>query len=79
MALKSKLQTILLISGAISPDPSRKPNATTWKRKLTSSMNIVTTKTIRETYKGINELKKGYQPLAYVIKKHDGTIVADIK
>ena len=42
-------------------------------------MNIVTTKTIRETYKGINELKKGYQPLAYVIKKHDGTIVADIK
>ena len=27
--------------------------------------------------KGINEFKKGYQLLAYVIKKHDGTIVAD--
>ena len=26
---------------------------------------------------GINEFKKGYQPRAYVIKKHDGTIVAD--
>ena len=30
---------------------------------------------IREMYKGINEFKKGYQPRAYVIKKHDGTIV----
>ena len=29
-------------------------------------------------YKGINEFKKGYQPRAYVIKKHDGKIVADI-
>ena len=29
-------------------------------------------------YKGINEIKKGYQPRAYVIQKHDGTIVADI-
>ena len=28
-------------------------------------------------YTGINEFKKGYQPRAYVIKKHDGTIVAD--
>ena len=28
-------------------------------------------------YKGINEFKKGYQPRAYVIKKVDGTIVAD--
>ena len=28
-------------------------------------------------YKGINEFKKGYQPRAYVIKKQDGTIVAD--
>ena len=28
-------------------------------------------------YKGINEFKKGYQPWAYVIKKHDGTIVVD--
>ena len=28
-------------------------------------------------YKGINELKKGYLPWAYVIKKDDGTIVAD--
>ena len=28
-------------------------------------------------YKGINEFKKGYQPHAYVIKKHDGTIVAE--
>jgi hypothetical protein len=35
------------------------------------------TKNIREMYKGINEFKKGYQPRAYVIKKHDGTIVAD--
>jgi hypothetical protein len=26
---------------------------------------------------GINEFKKGYQPRANVIKKHDGTIVAD--
>ena len=34
-------------------------------------------KNIREKYKGINEFKKGYQPRAYVIKKHDGTIVAD--
>ena len=31
----------------------------------------------REMYMGINEIKKGYQPRAYVIKKHDGTIVAD--
>ena len=28
-------------------------------------------------YKGINECKKGYQPRAFLIKKHDGTIVAD--
>ena len=34
-------------------------------------------KNIRKIYMGINELKQGYQPLAYVIKKHDGTIVAD--
>ena len=34
-------------------------------------------KNIREMYKGINESKKDYQPRAYVIKKHDGTIVAD--
>ena len=34
-------------------------------------------KNIWEMYKGINEFKKGYQPRAYVIKKDDGTIVAD--
>ena len=34
-------------------------------------------KNIRELYKGINEFKKGYHPRPYVIKKHDGTIVAD--
>ena len=34
-------------------------------------------KNIREIYKGINEFKKGYQPRAYVIKKHDGKIVAE--
>jgi hypothetical protein len=34
-------------------------------------------KNIREMYEGINEFKKVYQPRAYVIKKHDGTIVAD--
>ena len=34
-------------------------------------------KNIREMYKGINEFKKGYQPRAYVLKKHDSTIVAD--
>ena len=34
-------------------------------------------KNILVMYKGINEFKKGYQPRAYVIKKHDGTIVAD--
>ena len=34
-------------------------------------------KNIRETYKWINESKKSYQPRAYVIKKHDVTIVAD--
>ena len=28
-------------------------------------------------YKGINQFNKGYQPPAYVIKKHDGTIVAN--
>ena len=32
---------------------------------------------IREMYKSINELKNGYQPCAYVIKKDDGTIVAE--
>ena len=32
-------------------------------------------KNIREMYKWINEFKKGYQPRAYVIKKHDGIIV----
>ena len=35
-------------------------------------------KNIREMYKGINEFKKGYQPRPFVIKKHDGAIVADI-
>ena len=34
-------------------------------------------KNILEMYKGINEFKKGYQPRAFVIKKHSGTIVAD--
>jgi len=29
-------------------------------------------------YMGINEFKKSYRPLAYVIKKHDVKIVADI-
>jgi hypothetical protein len=33
-------------------------------------------KKIREMYKGINEFKKGYQPCTYVIKKHNGIIVA---
>ena len=32
---------------------------------------------IQQMYKGTNEFRKGYQPRAYVIKKHDGTIVAD--
>ena len=31
-------------------------------------------KNIRGMYNGINEFKKGYQPRAYVIKKHDDTI-----
>ena len=34
-------------------------------------------KNIQEMYQGINEFKKGYQPRAYVIKKHDGTFIAD--
>ena len=34
-------------------------------------------KYIWEMYKGINEFEKCYQPFAYVIKKLDGTIVAD--
>ena len=34
-------------------------------------------KNIREMYNGIIEFKKGFQPRAYIIKKHDGTIVAD--
>ena len=34
-------------------------------------------KNIQEMNKVINEFKKGYQPRAYVIKKHDGTMVAD--
>jgi len=34
-------------------------------------------KNIGEMYKGKYEFKKGYQPRTYVIKKHDGTIVAD--
>ena len=34
-------------------------------------------KIILEIYNGINEFKKGYQPRAYVIKKQDGTILAD--
>ena len=34
-------------------------------------------KNIREMYKGINEFKKSYQLRVNVIKKHDGTIVAD--
>ena len=32
---------------------------------------------LRKMCKGINEFKKGYQPRAYVIKKHNGTILAD--
>ena len=34
-------------------------------------------KKIREMYKGINEFNKVHRPIPYVIKKHDGTIVAD--
>ena len=34
-------------------------------------------KNIREMCKEINEFKKDYQPHAFVIKKHDSTIVAD--
>ena len=34
-------------------------------------------KNIQEMYKGINELKKKYQPHAYVIKKDNDTIAAD--
>ena len=33
-------------------------------------------KNIPEIYKGINEFKTDYQHRAYVIKNHDGTIVA---
>ena len=34
-------------------------------------------KNIWKMFKGNSEFKKGYQPRAYVIKKHDGTIIAD--
>jgi hypothetical protein len=34
-------------------------------------------KNIQEMYKVINEFQKGYQPRAYVIKKHNSTILSD--
>ena len=56
----------------------------TLKRKKRNYMKVKVntheenSKTVNgEIYKGINEFKKGYQPHAYIIKKHDGTIVAD--
>ena len=62
----------------------RDPCRMFWKKKRDYMMAKVNkleenskSKNIREMYKGINEFKKGYQPRAYVIKKHDGTIVAD--
>ena len=47
------------------------------KAKLNKLEENSKNKNIRKMYKGNNELKKGYQPRAFVIKKHDGTIVAD--
>jgi hypothetical protein len=34
-------------------------------------------KNIRHLYRGINELKKGYQPRTYMIKDETGDLVAD--
>ena len=55
----------------------RKKKRNYMKAKVNKLEENSKNKNIRELYKGINEFKKGYQPRAYVIKKHDGTIVAD--
>ena len=47
------------------------------KEKVNKLEENSNNKNIREMYNRINEFKKGYQPRAYVIKKHDGTILAD--
>ena len=73
----TKLQNILLILDTIPVESLRKRNLNTWKQKLASSRKTVRTKRIRKKYKRINEFKKGYQPCAYVIKKDEGTVVAD--
>ena len=55
----------------------RKKKRDYMKAKVNKPQENSKNKNIREMCKGINEFKKGYQPRAYVIKKHDGTTVAD--
>ena len=56
---------------------SRKKKRDYMKTKVNKLEENSKNKNIREMYKGINEFKKGNQPRAYVIKKHDSTIAAD--
>jgi hypothetical protein len=63
--------------GAIPVECSGKKKHDYMKAKGNKLEENSKNKNITEMYKGINEFKKVYQPRAYVIKKHDGTIVAD--
>ena len=63
--------------GEIPVEIFRKKKRDYMKAKVSKLEENSKNKNIREMYKGINEFKKGYLPRAYVIKKHDGTIVTD--
>ena len=55
----------------------RKKKCDYMKAKVNKLEQKSTNKDIWEMYKRINEFKKGHQSRAYVIKNHEGTIVAD--
>ena len=73
----TKLQKILVMFGAIPVECSGKNKRAYMKAKVNKLEENSKNKNIPETYKGINEFKKGYQARAYVMKKYDGTNVAD--
>jgi hypothetical protein len=41
-------------------------------------MNNSKIKKIRDLYRGINDLKKGYQPITNIVKDEKGDLVTDI-
>jgi hypothetical protein len=49
------------------------------KEKINELETNIKNKNIRDLYKGINELKKGYQPRTNIVKDANGDLLADYR